>query len=81
MIKITDVKKVYKSKDGDVTALKSINLNIEQGDIYGIIGPSGAGKSTLIRIINLLEEPSSGNVLIDGIDLTTLSNWNDFPKL
>ena len=73
MIKITDVKKVYKSKDGDVTALKSINLNIEQGDIYGIIGPSGAGKSTLIRIINLLEEPSSGNVLIDGVDLTSLS--------
>jgi D-methionine transport system ATP-binding protein len=46
MIKISDVKKIYKSKDGDVAALKKIDLNIEQGDIYGIIGPSGAGKST-----------------------------------
>lgn len=73
MIKITDIKKTYKSKDGDVHALENINLNIDQGDIYGIIGPSGAGKSTLIRIINLLEKPTSGQILIDGIDLMGLT--------
>jgi len=73
MITINNVKKVYKSKDGDVTALENINLSISQGDIYGIIGPSGAGKSTLIRILNLLESPTSGNVLIDGTDLTKLT--------
>lgn len=73
MIKITNIKKTYKSKDGNVNALDDINLNINKGDIYGIIGPSGAGKSTLIRIINLLEKPTSGEILIDGTDLTKLS--------
>lgn len=73
MIKITNVNKIYKSKDGDIVALDNINLHIDQGDIYGIIGPSGAGKSTLIRVINLLEKPTSGNILIDGIDLMKLT--------
>ncbi len=54
-------------------AVKNVSLTIEDGDIFGIIGLSGAGKSTLVRCINLLEKPTSGSVLIDGVDITTLS--------
>ena len=55
-------------------ALRDINLDIEQGDIYGIIGMSGAGKSTLVRCINFLEKPTAGQVIIDGKDLAKLSS-------
>jgi D-methionine transport system ATP-binding protein len=55
-----------------VEALKDINLTIQDGDIYGIIGMSGAGKSTLVRCINMLERPTSGQVLIDGKDMGSL---------
>lgn len=72
MIKIEKLNKVFKDKNGDVQALRDIDINIEKGDIYGIIGLSGAGKSTLIRCINRLEEPTSGKVIIDGIDIMTL---------
>lgn len=54
-------------------AVKNVSLTIEDGDIFGIIGLSGAGKSTLVRCINLLEKPTSGSVLIDGVDITALS--------
>ena len=57
----------------DVEALKNVSVKIEDGDIYGIIGFSGAGKSTLVRCINLLEKPTSGNVKIDGLNITELS--------
>ncbi len=73
MIDIKDISKIYSSKEGDLVALNKVNLKINQGDIYGVIGPSGAGKSTLIRVINLLEKPSAGQVLIDGIDITRLN--------
>lgn len=63
-IKIENVSKIYSSKEGDVQALKNINLTIRTGEIYGIIGMSGAGKSTLIRCLNFLEQPTSGNVYI-----------------
>ena len=56
-----------------INALHDINLTIEDGDIYGIIGMSGAGKSTLVRCINLLERPTEGRVVIDGVDMTALS--------
>lgn len=59
-ILIQNVSKTYSTKDGNVQALKNVNLSIEQGDIYGIIGMSGAGKSTLVRCINYLEEPTEG---------------------
>ena len=65
-IKIENVSKIYYSKEGDVQALKNINLTIRTGEIYGIIGMSGAGKSTLIRCLNFLEQPTSGNVYIRG---------------
>ncbi len=73
MIELKNLGKVYSSKKGDFTALKNINLTIEDGDVFGIIGLSGAGKSTLVRCINLLEKPTSGSVIIDGEDLTTAS--------
>ncbi len=73
MIEIKNLEKTYPSKSGDVVALKDINLTVEDGDIYGIIGLSGAGKSTLVRCINLLEKPTSGQILIDGEDLTKVS--------
>ena len=66
------VTKEFDTKGGTVTALKDINLDIDQGDSYGIIGLSGAGKSTLVRTINLLEEPTEGRVIFDGSVLTGL---------
>lgn len=74
MIKIENVSKIFgQGTNDEVTALRNINLEIQDGDIYGIIGLSGAGKSTLVRCINLLERPSAGHVYIDGEDLTTAS--------
>lgn len=71
MIRITDLKKEFNSKKQKLVVLNNINLEIEDGDIFGIIGMSGAGKSTLIRCINLLERPTSGRIEIDGVDITT----------
>ena len=73
MIKIENVSKIYVGKEGKTVALQGINLQIEDGDIYGIIGLSGAGKSTLVRCINLLERPTEGSIYIDGEDLTKVS--------
>lgn len=68
-----ELKHINKSYDGHITALDDINLTINDGEIFGIIGQSGAGKSTLIRCINMLEPPTSGEVLINGQDMTKLS--------
>ncbi|MDN5331345.1 MAG: D-methionine transport system ATP-binding protein [Tepidanaerobacteraceae bacterium] len=73
MIRIRNLTKVYTSASGTVKALDGINLDIERGDIFGIIGLSGAGKSTLLRCINLLEKPTSGSIEIDGVEMTGLS--------
>jgi len=54
------------------TAIEDVSLTVEDGDIFGIIGMSGAGKSTLVRCLNLLERPTSGEILIDGVDVTRL---------
>ena len=80
LIQIKDLVKTFSTKDATVNALNNINLDIEQGDIFGIIGMSGAGKSTLVRCINYLEKPTSGTVIIDGKDLSTLSE-NELRKL
>ena len=71
MIEIRNVSKIYETRQGAFTALNNVSLAIEDGDVFGIIGLSGAGKSTLVRCINLLENPSSGSIIIDGEDLTT----------
>ena len=74
MIEIKDLTKEFQTADGTVEALRDVNLNIQDGDIYGIIGMSGAGKSTLVRCINMLERPTKGQVLIDGQDIAKLSD-------
>lgn len=71
MIELKNVSKIYESNGVRTEALNNINLKINKGDIFGVIGFSGAGKSTLIRIVNYLERPSSGKVLIEGNDLST----------
>ena len=72
MIEIRNLSKTFTSSDGEVEALRDINLTIRDGDIYGIIGMSGAGKSTLVRCINMLERPTAGQVIIDGEDIGAL---------
>ncbi|MCF0146885.1 MAG: methionine ABC transporter ATP-binding protein [Clostridium sp.] len=74
MILLKNLNKTYSTKAGEVEALKDVTLNIKEGEIYGIIGFSGAGKSTLVRCINFLEKPTSGEVIVDGKELSTLSN-------
>ncbi|MBE8567171.1 D-methionine ABC transporter, ATP-binding protein [Vibrio splendidus] len=73
MIKVNQVNKVFYQGTKEINALIDINLYIPQGQIFGVIGSSGAGKSTLIRCVNMLEAPTSGEVIVDGIDLTKLS--------
>ena len=73
MIEFVNLNKNFQSKKTTFAALNKINLKIEQGEIFGIIGKSGAGKSTLLRCANLLERPTQGSVVLDGINLTLLS--------
>ena len=73
MIELRHIVKRFESKAGTVTAVNDVSLHIEKGEVFGIIGFSGAGKSTLVRCINLLERPTSGEVLIDGADITKLA--------
>ncbi|MGX1901582.1 methionine ABC transporter ATP-binding protein [Thermolongibacillus altinsuensis] len=69
MITLSNVTKIYKAKSGNVTAVDNISLQIQEGEIFGIIGYSGAGKSSLIRLLNGLEKPTSGKVLVAGRDM------------
>ncbi|WP_270298965.1 ATP-binding cassette domain-containing protein, partial [Eggerthella sinensis] len=73
MIQLTQVSKTYGGAAQAHHALRDVNLTIEDGDVFGIIGQSGAGKSTLVRCINLLERPTAGRVLIDGVDVTDVA--------
>ena len=73
MIELKHVSKVFETAGGRVEALKDISLTIPDGDVYGIIGMSGAGKSTLVRCINMLERPTSGEVIVNGKRLDTMS--------
>ena len=67
MIELRHLSKTFPGENGPVEALKDVSLTIPDGDIFGIIGMSGAGKSTLVRCIDLLERPTGGSVLVDGI--------------
>ena len=73
MIKLENVHKSF----GKNEVLKGINLHIEQGQVVVIIGPSGSGKSTVLRTMNYLEEPTSGKVIVDGMDLSDKNKLND----
>ena len=72
MIELKNLGKTFRTDDKEIVALENIDLSINDGEIFGIIGLSGAGKSTLVRCINLLERPTSGELIIDGKSLTEL---------
>lgn len=73
MIEVKKLVKIYETKKGSVTGVDQVSLRVEKGEIYGIVGYSGAGKSSLLRCLNLLEKPTSGEILIDGVELTSLN--------
>ena len=73
IIQIQHLYKTFGTGENAVHALEDISLDIQKGEIFGIIGLSGAGKSTLVRCMNLLERPTSGTVIVDGKDMTALS--------
>ncbi|MCH7323000.1 methionine ABC transporter ATP-binding protein [Solibacillus sp. MA9] len=73
MIDIQNITKVYKTKNGELTAVNDVNLSINKGEIFGIIGYSGAGKSTMIRLLNGLEKPTTGSVIVNGQDIAKAS--------
>jgi len=72
MIQLKNINVEFKLKGNLVHAVKNVNLTINKGEVFGIVGLSGAGKSTLVRVINLLQKPSSGQVFINGRDITKL---------
>jgi len=74
MIELKNISKTFHQKNRDIIALSELSLHVPTGKIFGVIGASGAGKSTLIRCVNLLERPSSGEVIVDGKNLTALSS-------
>jgi len=73
MIRVEGLRKTYGRGAREVIALEDVSFEVGHGEIFGILGPSGAGKSTLIRCLNLLEQPSAGQVLVGGVDLVALS--------
>ena len=72
MIQLNNIKKVYKTKTGSLTAVNDVNLTINTGEIFGIIGYSGAGKSTMIRLLNGLEKPTEGSVIINNLNISDI---------
>jgi putative ABC transport system ATP-binding protein len=77
MILIENLRKTYRMGDVEVNALDGINLDIEKGEFLGIMGASGSGKTTLLHMLGLLDEPTSGKITIDGVDVGRL---NDYEK-
>ncbi|KLN97621.1 methionine ABC transporter ATP-binding protein MetN [Moellerella wisconsensis] len=73
MIKLSNINKVFQQGSRSIQALTDISLHVPAGQVYGVIGTSGAGKSTLIRCVNMLERPTSGEVIVGGQNLTSLS--------
>ncbi|AVK47075.1 phosphate ABC transporter ATP-binding protein [Clostridium sp. MF28] len=73
MIELKNIQKIFNKKGVKVEALKGVNLQVDKGDIFGVIGFSGAGKSTLIRMVNYLEQPTSGEVIVDNKNLGKLT--------
>ena len=79
LIQVTDLKKHYNR--GVIKALDGVTVDINRGDVMVIIGPSGSGKSTFLRSLNLLEEPTSGSIVFDGVDITKKKVRNDKGKM
>ena len=74
MIELENIQRIFPVGDQEVHALRDINLHIEAGEYVSIMGPSGSGKSTLLNLLGLLDRPSAGRYLLDGRDVTTLSD-------
>lgn len=74
MIKLTNLQKIYRTKEIETVALENVNLEIEKGEFLSIMGPSGCGKSTLLNIMGLLDAPTSGSVEIHGIDTLQMND-------
>ncbi|MEK4486876.1 methionine ABC transporter ATP-binding protein [Psychrobacillus sp. FSL H8-0484] len=73
MISLKDISKKFNTKQGTIVAVEDVNLDIKHGEIFGIIGYSGAGKSTLIRLLNGLEKPTSGQIIVNDKEITSIS--------
>lgn len=74
MITLVNLNKIYRTKEIETQALENINLNIEEKEFVSIMGPSGCGKSTLLNIIGLLDSPTSGELFLDGVEVSSLSD-------
>ena len=74
MIDLRGITQIYQGPQGPVEALRGIDLHVTPGEVFGIIGRSGAGKSSLVRVINLLNRPSAGQVMVAGRDMTQLGD-------
>ena len=72
MIKINDIKKVFRTEEVETWALREVNLEVKEGEFVAVMGPSGCGKSTLLNILGLLDTPSEGTYLLSGRDVSTL---------
>ncbi len=73
MIQLRDVTKVYNADGMPVTALKGVMLTVDEGEFVGLVGPSGSGKSTLLTVLGAMNPPTAGTVIIDDIDVYSLS--------
>ena len=79
LIQVQDLKKYYNR--GAIKALDGVTVNIDRGDVMVVIGPSGSGKSTFLRSLNLLEQPTGGSIIFDGVDITKKKIRNEAGKL
>ena len=75
MFEIIDLQKIYRMGDVEVKALDGVSLDIAKGEFLGIMGASGSGKTTLLHMLGLLDEPSSGQIIIDGTDVGKLTDY------
>src|SRR5512139_3863735 len=75
MIEISELRKTYHMGNVEVRALDGVTLTIEKGEFVGIMGASGSGKTTLLHLLGLLDLPTSGRIVIDGLDISTLTDY------
>ncbi len=75
MIEISDLRRIYRMGDVEVKALDGVTLDIAKGEFLGIMGASGSGKTTLLHMLGLLDEPTSGRIVIDGTDISKLTDY------